>query len=72
MLEAGNGTKFQLLSLFNIVGPFFGFNKELVGVSRGIRAPVEFDSLLGSFGWHPRRTVSKHKRPCWKNPSKIE
>ncbi len=29
MLEARNGTKFQLLSLFNIVGPFLGLTKNL-------------------------------------------
>jgi len=29
VLEVGNGIKFQLLPLFNIVGPFFGSNKEL-------------------------------------------
>jgi hypothetical protein len=29
MLEAGSGTKFQLLSLFNIVGPFLGLIRNL-------------------------------------------
>jgi hypothetical protein len=29
VLEAGNGTKFQLFSLFNIVGPFLGLTKNL-------------------------------------------
>ncbi len=33
MLEVESNTKFQLLSLFNIVGPFFGSNKELGGTS---------------------------------------
>jgi hypothetical protein len=28
--------------------------------------------LLGKLGLHPRRTVSKHKRPWWKNPSKTK
>ncbi len=37
MLGAGNGTKFQLLPLFDIVGPFLGSNKELGGASRGIK-----------------------------------
>jgi hypothetical protein len=29
MLEAGSGTKFQLLPLFNIVGPFLGLTRNL-------------------------------------------
>jgi hypothetical protein len=29
VLEAGSGTKFQLLSLFNIVGPFLGLIRNL-------------------------------------------
>jgi hypothetical protein len=29
VLEAGSGTKFQLLPLFNIVGPFLGLTKNL-------------------------------------------
>jgi hypothetical protein len=33
VLEAGSDTKFQLLPLFNIVGPLFGSNKELGGAS---------------------------------------
>jgi hypothetical protein len=32
---------------------------------------VELESFLGKLGWHPRKTVSKHKTPCWKNPQKI-
>jgi hypothetical protein len=34
VLEAGSGIKFQLLLLFNIVGPFLGPNKELGGASK--------------------------------------
>jgi hypothetical protein len=30
MLEAGNGTKFQLFPLFNVVGPFLGLTRNLV------------------------------------------
>ncbi len=29
VLEAGSGTKFQLLPLFNIVGPFLGLTRNL-------------------------------------------
>jgi hypothetical protein len=29
VLEAGSGTKFQLFSLFNIVGPFLGLTRNL-------------------------------------------
>ncbi len=29
MLEAGSGTKFQLLPLFDIVGPFLGLTRNL-------------------------------------------
>ncbi len=29
MLEAGSGTKFQLLPFFNIVGPFLGLTRNL-------------------------------------------
>jgi len=29
VLEVGSGTKFQLLSLFNIVGPFLGLTRNL-------------------------------------------
>jgi len=33
VLEAGSGTKFQLLPFFNIIGPFLAPNKELGGAS---------------------------------------
>jgi hypothetical protein len=33
---------------------------------------VKLNLLLGSFGWHPRRIVSKLEKLCWKNPSKTE
>ncbi len=36
MLEAGSGTKFQLLLFFNIVGPLLGSNKELGGTSLSV------------------------------------
>jgi hypothetical protein len=29
VLEAGSGTKFQLLPLFNIIGPFLGLTRNL-------------------------------------------
>jgi hypothetical protein len=35
MLEAGSGTKFQLLPLFNIVGPFLGLARNLGHVRLG-------------------------------------
>jgi hypothetical protein len=31
VLKAGNGTKFQPISLFNIVGPFLGLTRNLGG-----------------------------------------
>jgi hypothetical protein len=44
MLEVGSGTKFQLLSLFNIVGPFLGLTRNL-----GARQlPSYWPSPLGS------------------------
>ncbi len=43
MLEAGSGTKFQLLPLFNIVGPLFGSNKELGGMSGVSMKCLKFD-----------------------------
>jgi hypothetical protein len=70
--EVGSSPKFQLLPHFHILGPSSASNKELETVSCGIKAPVKLDSLFGSFGWHPRRTISKHKTPCWKNLSKIK
>jgi hypothetical protein len=29
---------------------------------------VKLDFLLESLGWHPRRIVSKHKIPWWREP----
>jgi hypothetical protein len=35
MLEVGSDTKFQLLSLFNIIGPFLGLTKNLGACHQG-------------------------------------
>jgi hypothetical protein len=41
VLRVGSSTKFQLLSLFDIVGPFLGANKELGGASQFDSLPLE-------------------------------
>jgi hypothetical protein len=50
VLEAGSGTKFQLLPLFNIVGPFLGLIKNL-----GARQLVIMFSIKVSFKVIPRK-----------------
>ncbi len=44
MLEAGSNTKFQLLPLFNIVGPFLGLTRNLgrVNVGLGLGSPKNY------------------------------
>jgi hypothetical protein len=46
VLEAGSNTKFQLLPLFNIVGPPFGSNKELGGTSFLVLKEVKLSTHL--------------------------
>jgi hypothetical protein len=67
MLRAGSMPGVPNNSAVSLTWTQLGSSKELESVSFGIRALVELDSLLGNFGWHPRRTVSKLNKPCWKN-----
>ncbi len=47
MLEAGSDTKFQLLTLFNIVGPFLGLTRNL-GARHQVRVSGEESPPLSS------------------------
>jgi hypothetical protein len=51
VLEAGSGTKFELLPLFNIVGPFLGLTRNSGAHHMGSHVMCEFfkNSCFGFF-----------------------
>jgi hypothetical protein len=72
VLEVGSGPQVPTFHNSTYLDPQVGLTRNL-GVHHLVsELKVKLDLLLRSLGWHPRRTTSKHKTPCWRNPSKTE
>jgi hypothetical protein len=67
MLEVGIGIKSQLLLFLNIVGPFFGSNKELGGASKTnckYKAKMRITTFVLGLQHKPEMIMKLSQRLC--------